>query len=579
MASEVPVTTRTVTSQTGTTASRANELSRVSSPEELTENDVATEAVSNPSLSGATSLQMGWLDYIQNFPPPPFPLYDASMTQKPPTPPHFSSLDGSMAQKPLTPPHFSSLDGSMAQKPPTPPHFSSLDGSMTQKPPTPPHVSLFEGSMAQKPPTPPHYWISDASVAQKPPKPPEQVASSNIPKEQSMDGTYGVELTTPEVCTAGNTFFVEIKVGRKRCHGLLDTGSEVTLLPKRYAKNLAQLRPVSRTLSAANGTLINVLGEWRTEVTLGPVRVPMNFIVSDQTDELLIGVDWLRDNRCLLSFENFTLTLHGHSVQLLKKNESSGCNRITLEETVELPAESEVMVRGKMVYSNLQKRPPEVAVAETKECRPGVKTARCLIDVRTGMSLPIRLINTNRTAVSLTEGTPLCSLDEVDMVVDAVKPPEPPGLSMVQKPPTPPEPPEPPEPPKLPMALKSPGQVGSPTIDPVKREQINKLVFGVHSEVSPEHAVQLEQLLCEYADIISRDEFDMGLTDLVQHEIDTGQEKPVRQSSRKTPLAYNEVIDKHVQSMLKQGLIEPSSSDWASNIVLVLKKESPFVFA
>ena len=74
-------------------------------------------------------------------------------------------------------------------------------------------------------------------------------------------------------------------------------------MPKRYA-NLSQLQPVSRTLRATNGTMINILGEWKTTVGLGPLKVAMNFIVSDQTDELLIGVDWLRDNRCLLSFED-----------------------------------------------------------------------------------------------------------------------------------------------------------------------------------------------------------------------------------------------------------------------------------
>ena len=112
---------------------------------------------------------------------------------------------------------------------------------------------------------------------------------------------------------------------------------------------MSQIRPVSRTLRAANGTMINVLGEWRTEVSIGPLKVPMTFIVSDQTDELLIGVDWLRDNKCLLSFENFTLTLHGRNVPLLKKSVTNDCNRIILEESVELPAGTEMVVPGRMV--------------------------------------------------------------------------------------------------------------------------------------------------------------------------------------------------------------------------------------
>ena len=294
--------------------------------------------------------------------------------------------------------------------------------------------------------------------------------------------------------------------------------------------------------------------------------------MSDQTDELLIGVDWLRANKCVLSFENFTLTLHGRNVPLLKKAVTNTCHRIISEETVELPAGSETVVPGRMVYSNLRKRPPGVAVTETKECHPGLKTARCLIDIGTGMNLPVRLINTNNTSVSLVEGSSLCSLDEIESVVEEVEPPEPPvALSHST-------PPEPPEPPEQPMASKPPKYINPRIIDSVKRDLIQKLIAAVPAEVSAEHTARLEQLLHQYEDILSRDEFDMGLTDLVQHEIDTGQEKPVRQSLRKTPLAYNEVIDKHVQSMLKQGLIEPSSSDWASNIVLVLKKDKSFRF-
>ena len=70
----------------------------------------------------------------------------------------------------------------------------------------------------------------------------------------------------------------------------------------------------------------------------------------------------------------------------------------------------------------------------------------------------------------------------------------------------------------------------------------------------------------------------MGLTDLIEHEIDTGQERPVRQSLRKTPMVHNEVIDTHVQSMLKQGIIEPSHGAWSSNVVLVQKKDKSYRF-
>jgi len=57
------------------------------------------------------------------------------------------------------------------------------------------------------------------------------------------------------------------------------------------------------------------------------------------------------------------------------------------------------------------------------------------------------------------------------------------------------------------------------------------------------------------------------------HYIDTGDAKPVRQPLRKFPPAHVEAISEHVDSMLEQGIIEPASSLWASNVVLVKKHD------
>ena len=167
------------------------------------------------------------------------------------------------------------------------------------------------------------------------------------------------------VCTAGNTYYIEIKIGKKRCSGLLDTGSEVTLLPKQLA-DMSQITRSSRKLKAANGTIINIVGEWRTIVNMGPLNVAMNFIVSDQIDEILIGIDWLREHRCLLSFAELTITLQGYCSPMLKKVYSGTCNRVVSEEEVVIPAKSEAVIPSKVVYSNLRKPPPSLCVTDNR---------------------------------------------------------------------------------------------------------------------------------------------------------------------------------------------------------------------
>jgi hypothetical protein len=72
----------------------------------------------------------------------------------------------------------------------------------------------------------------------------------------------------------------------------------------------------------------------------------------------------------------------------------------------------------------------------------------------------------------------------------------------------------------------------------------------------------------------SKHEFDLGCTSILQHRIDTGTSRPIRQGLRRHPQVYLNVIDERVESMLQAGIIEPSSSPWASNVVLVRKADA-----
>ena len=76
------------------------------------------------------------------------------------------------------------------------------------------------------------------------------------------------------------------------------------------------------------------------------------------------------------------------------------------------------------------------------------------------------------------------------------------------------------------------------------------------------------QFVKRYADIFSRNEHDLGRTHLIKHTIETGNSPPVRETLRRHPDAHLPIIDEHVQSMLKNGIIVPSQSNYASNVTL-----------
>ena len=82
--------------------------------------------------------------------------------------------------------------------------------------------------------------------------------------------------------------------------------------------------------------------------------------------------------------------------------------------------------------------------------------------------------------------------------------------------------------------------------------------------------IQLRRPLQEFKDVLSSR---TGRTTLMEHKIDTGDAQPIRLQSYRLPQAYIEMVHKELQDMEENGVIEPSSSDWAAPIVLVKKKD------
>ena len=93
------------------------------------------------------------------------------------------------------------------------------------------------------------------------------------------------------------------------------------------------------------------------------------------------------------------------------------------------------------------------------------------------------------------------------------------------------------------------------------------------SELKESEIHLVEELLWDFRGILSLNDFDIGYTDVVSHRIDTGDHPPIREALRRHPQAYTEEIDANIDKMLRQGVIEPCSSEWASNVVLVKKKD------
>ena len=88
-------------------------------------------------------------------------------------------------------------------------------------------------------------------------------------------------------------------------------------------------------------------------------------------------------------------------------------------------------------------------------------------------------------------------------------------------------------------------------------------------ELQIDHLEPDQKELTSFHDVFALTPEELETTDLVTHSINTAGHPPIRQPVRRTPFTLRKTVDQLVAEMLKQEVIEPSTSPWASPLVLV----------
>ena len=95
------------------------------------------------------------------------------------------------------------------------------------------------------------------------------------------------------------------------------------------------------------------------------------------------------------------------------------------------------------------------------------------------------------------------------------------------------------------------------------------------ADVSEETLQKFELLYEEQHEAFSKNNQDIGKTQLIEMEIDTGGSVPLAQSPYTLPLKHYDWVRKEIETLEKAGVIERSLSPWASPVIVVPKKSAP----
>ena len=69
-------------------------------------------------------------------------------------------------------------------------------------------------------------------------------------------------------------------------------------------------------------------------------------------------------------------------------------------------------------------------------------------------------------------------------------------------------------------------------------EHLINLFDKSKGELNEQEQTQLSEILCEFEDVFAKSEIDLGKFNTIQHGIDAGTNRPVKQRIRRTPLGF-----------------------------------------
>jgi hypothetical protein len=362
-------------------------------------------------------------------------------------------------------------------------------------------------------------------------------------------------------------YFLPGKLGGNEVNVLVDTGCTANVVSKdvfdRLPKNLREsMVSYSSHGLLADGSQLPIYGKVVLAGKLRQVRFTAEFIVSKIRDDVILGIPFLEENRCTLKFEEAILVVNGANLACTDREGKLLCNKVQVVRTVEIPPRSEQMVLCRLNASPASNT--GVVEGLSRYMERGVLVAAAVCSPSVGKDVPVRVLNSSSEPFRISAGSHLADyrsitdeqlqpVTERELTCGAV---DVDGVSPIAE------------------SSRFHGQT-IPSIPPHLQDLYDK----AGAVCTSAEKLRVAELLCEYSDVFSRDETDVGKTDLVSHSIPViPGSRPIKQPARRLGPEKDKEVERQVTELQERGIIEPGNGAWSSPVVLVRKKDGSFRF-
>ena len=325
------------------------------------------------------------------------------------------------------------------------------------------------------------------------------------------------------------------------CKLLLDTGAQRSFISEKfYTDNLQRYISKKQTfvrMYGVGGNELQTSGEVEIDLEIGTEIVRQRFIIAPLKEQGILGFDFCQNHKAEWRWQDKELKLmeETHNRHITT---DYAVTRVTTRNKVEIPARSELIIAGIVEHASAA---PDIGMIQPQntflENYPiGVAAS---ITTRNQNSVPIRLINATHMSVHIEQNTPVALFEHADILSEI----------------------------NVRRACEQEGE-----------EKFIHEFDDQLDELSQEEKERFQELLKTYKDQFMHSTKILGQTGLVKHKIHTGNHAPIKQRVRREPLTMQGVVKEELKKMEEKGVIEPSTSPWASPIVLCKKKDGTVRF-
>ncbi|CAG2196856.1 unnamed protein product [Mytilus edulis] len=328
--------------------------------------------------------------------------------------------------------------------------------------------------------------------------------------------------------------FINVNIGSLSMHAMIDTGADISVAnPSILSKldsvgiNVVVKPSDKKVIITANDEHVEIVGTINVDLKVGDESSDVKFyLVPCLTPQLILGLDFLNHQGAVIDFNAQKISFDPRRVLIAKSD-------------ITVPPKSEVVIAAKIKGAQLPENVLGLASESLSLASRGLLAANSIAHVSNGTVMhglcnifdkPIKIKKNSNV------GKFVC-ISRDDKLYD--------------------------------IKLENTQQVGGVN----NKRDID--LPDVSRDLKVEERGQLNDLLRKYSDVFVNKEGKLGQCDVIEHEIhipDTC--KPIRQRPYKLGAKQKEVLENVVSDMLKDGIIEPSTSPWAAPCLLVAKKSN-----